>query len=403
MPPANSRPGSTLPAGRRTPSRRPGEPTVWAGLGRPLQVLAGVILAAGVVVIVNGAQTLIANVVSVLLLFVFATILALVLTPVVDHMQKLRWLRSHRGVCALIVWLVILGAIVGVGVITVPRLVDEAHNLPQLADRVQSELDSRGLHVSLSSLRQGGGGFDLTSAFGIVSSVVGRVADVVLVAVLSVYLLVEGRQIVASLRRLFPAHERAFDFVTVATGSTLGMYVRGQLLMSTLMGTYTAGALSLLGVHYALVIGAAAFILEFVPILGTVISMTLAVGVALLQSPTLGLLTAVVGLVGHSLDAYVVGPRVNGRVVKLHPLVAMAALLVGAQVAGVLGALFSVPVAAIVNIFLGAAYRARRGEEAMSTSGDGDVEVDTLPRLGDEISAVPAAEAPAAKGRHARA
>jgi predicted PurR-regulated permease PerM len=66
----------------------------------------------------------------------------------------------------------------------------------------------------------------------------------------------------------------------------------------------------------------------------------------------------------------------------------MAALLIGAEAAGILGAVFAVPLAAMANIFLGAFYRSRRGSEAMTTAKDGAVEVESLPRLGEEISAV---------------
>jgi hypothetical protein len=83
-----------------------------------------------------------------------------------------------------------------------------------------------------------------------------------------------------------------------------------------------------------------------------------------------------------------VGPRVNAHVVRLHPLVALAALLFGAELGGILGALFAVPVAAVVNIFLGAFYRSRRGEEPFSTAENTVVDMDSLPRLGDEIKHV---------------
>ena len=98
--------------------------------------------------------------------------------------------------------------------------------------------------------------------------------------------------------------------------------------------------------------------------------MALAVLVALVQSPALALFAGGIGLAGHAIDAYLLGPRIYGRVTRLHALVAMAALLVGAELAGVLGALFAVPIAAVGNIFLGALYRARRGEEPMSTTAE---------------------------------
>ena len=158
--------------------------------------------------------------------------------------------------------------------------------------------------------------------------------------------------------------------------------------MCALIGVYTGLAMTILGVHYAVLLGLAAFLLEFVPIAGAVIGMALAVVVALLQSPVLALFAAAAGLLGHALDAYLVGPRVQGRVTRLHPLVAMAAVVLGAELAGILGALFAVPMAAMANIHLGALYRGRRGQEALSTHPDGALAMDRLPRLGDEIGGV---------------
>jgi hypothetical protein len=78
---------------------------------------------------------------------------------------------------------------------------------------------------------------------------------------------------------------------------------------------------------------------------------------------------------------------VTGNATRIHPLVAMAALLVGAELGGILGALFGVPIAALLNVFLGALYRARRGEEApLSASPSGEVHAEALPRLSEEIS-----------------
>jgi predicted PurR-regulated permease PerM len=158
--------------------------------------------------------------------------------------------------------------------------------------------------------------------------------------------------------------------------------------MSLLIGTYITAAMAILGVHYAILLGVAAAILELVPLVGAVIAMALAVVVALLQSPGLGIAVAAVGLIGHALEAYVVGPRVSGRVTRLHPLVAMAALLIGAEVGGILGALFGVPIAAIANIVLGAAYRSQQGEAPLTTHARGKIKADSLPRLGDEIGGI---------------
>jgi predicted PurR-regulated permease PerM len=357
----------------------------WHHLVGPTRVLVWLLIALSVVSLYHGAEFLVVHVFSVLLVFIFAAVVALVLTPVVDRMQRVPPFRWHRPSTVLALYLGVAGAVATSVTLVVPSIVRQAHQLPALATRLQTEMDRRGLHVNLATLRPHA---DIAAAVSVVSGVVSTVTGVVLVVVISIYLLVEGRVLIATLRNLFPQRVRAFDFTVLAVGATIGAYVRGQLLMSLLMGVYTGATMTLLGVHYGVLIGVAAFFLEFIPVIGAVVAMTLAVVIALLQSPVLAVLATLVGVLGHALDAYVIGPRVNGRVTKLHPLVAMAALLVGAELGGILGALFAVPVAAIANIFLGALYRSRRGDEALSTQRDGAVTIDSLPRLGEEIGGV---------------
>lgn len=194
--------------------------------------------------------------------------------------------------------------------------------------------------------------------------------------------------LIASIRRLFAGREEVYDFTLLAVGTTVGQYARGQLLMSVVMGLYTGLTMTIIGVPYAVVLGVLTFFLEFLPLIGAPIGMGLAVIIALaFKGPVVGLLAAVAGLGGHAIEAYIVGPRVTGSATRIHPLVAMAALLIGAELGGILGALFGVPVAALLNVFLGAFYRARRGDEApLSASPTGEVHAEALPRLSEEIS-----------------
>jgi predicted PurR-regulated permease PerM len=105
------------------------------------------------------------------------------------------------------------------------------------------------------------------------------------------------------------------------------------------------------------------------------------------KGPVVALFALAIALGGHAIEAYILGPRVTGSATRIHPLVAMAALLIGADLGGILGALFGVPVAAVLNVFLGALYRARRGDEApLSASPSGEVHAEALPRLSEEIS-----------------
>lgn len=356
-------------------------------MGRPLQVLVWIAGTVGLVVIYSGASGLIGHIFSVMLLFLFAAIVALILNPAVDLLQRAPLLRRHRFVAVLGLYLVLFAAIGLVIALVIPHLVSQARNLPQLVNQVERSLAEHGVHVRLASLVPSTGGL-VGNAVKVVASVATTLANIVLVVVISIYLLIDGRGLVGTLRNIFPDHTRRFDFVVVAAGSTMAAYVRGQAILSVIIGAYTALALTLIGVHFAIVIGVGAFLLEFVPIIGAVIAMAIGILVALLQGPLLAAEAGLVGVLGHALEAYIIGPRVAGHVTKLHPLVAMAALLIGAEVGGILGALFAVPLAAMANVFLGAFYRSRRGSEAMTTAEDGSLDVESLPRLGEEIDSV---------------
>ena len=369
----------------------------WRLLERPVRILVYLLIALTLVMLYHQTEFLVVHLFNVLLLFVFAAIIALLLTPLIDLMERLPIFKGRRVFAVLLLYVVIIGLIVGLMVLVTPALIYQAKQLPALESRalglvasLQDAIDRAGIPLKLS-LPSGSGGIStavLGSVLGILSGTVGTLVSVLLVIVISIYLLVEGRQLIASMRKLFPQHEQVYDFTLVAVGTTVGQYARGQLLMSFVMGTYTGLAMTIIGVPYAVVLGILTFFLEFLPLIGAPIGMGLAVIIALaFKGPFIGLLALIVALGGHAIEAYILGPRVTGSATRIHPLVAMAALLIGAELGGILGALFGVPVAALLNVFLGAFYRARRGEEApLSASPSGEVHAEALPRLSEEIS-----------------
>ena len=369
----------------------------WRGLEQPARVLIYLLIALSLVMLYHQSEYLVVRIFNVLLLFLFAAIIALLLTPLIDLMERLTVFKGRRILAVLLVYLIILGLIAGVIALVTPPLVGQAKQLPALESRVvaiitalQDAIDNAGipLKLSLPSNFSGISTAVLGSVFGILQGTLGTLINVLLVVVISIYLLVEGRQLIATLRKLFPGREEVYDFTLVAVGTTFGQYARGQLIMSLVMGTYTAVAMTLVGVPYAVVLGILTFFLEFLPLVGAPVGMGIAVLIALIfKGPLVALLALGVALGGHAIEAYILGPRVTGSATRIHPLVAMAALLIGAELAGILGALFGVPVAALLNVFLGALYRARRGEEApLSASPSGEVHAEALPRLSEEIS-----------------
>src|SRR2546423_8562804 len=369
----------------------------WRHLERPVRILVYLLIALTLVMLYHQSEYLVVHLFDVLLLFIFAAIIALLLTPLIDRMEMLAIFKGRRVLAVLLLYVVILGLIAGVIALVPPALIGQAKQLPALEGRalafvrfLQDAIDSAGIPLKLS-LPTGTAGIStavLGSVLGILTGTLGTLINILLVLVISIYLLVEGRQLIASMRKLFPGREDVYDFTLLAVGTTFGQYARGQLTMSLVMGTYTGIAMTVIGVPYAVVLGILTFFLEFLPLIGAPIGMGLAVLIALVfKGPLVALFALAAAVGGHAIEAYILGPRVTGSATRIHPLVAMAALLIGAELGGILGALFGVPIAALLNVFLGAFYRARRGEDTpLSASPSGKVHAEALPRLSQEIS-----------------
>jgi len=371
-----------------------------ARLERPLRILIYLLIALAIVELYRQASTLVLQLTNIALIFMFAAVIAMLVTPIVDRVQGIPVLRGRRGFAVLVLYGAILILVGGAAALLTPTVVADASKLgqqvPAIEEAAQHALDSaeaslRAFGINLSYRIPRGGaslGGDISSAsLTSIGGIVSPVVNTLLVIVVSIYLTSQGRELVATARKLFPAQERVFDFTMLAVGAAVAAYVRAQLLMSLLMGLYTGITLSLLGVHYAAALGVAVFFLEMLPLVGAPIGFLLAIAVAATQSLPLAIAATVVSLVGHAIEAYILGPRISGKVTRIHPLAAMGALLIGAELGGILGALLAIPVAVIGNIFLGAVYVSSQGRDGLQIADTpGPVGVSDLPSLADQIS-----------------
>jgi predicted PurR-regulated permease PerM len=137
----------------------------------------------------------------------------------------------------------------------------------------------------------------------------------------------------------------------------LGGYLRGQLTLALIIGVLAGVGTALLGLPYAVVLGVLAGLFELVPMFGPILSVIPAVMVALFMPFPTVIWVLLFFLAIQQIENNVLAPRISGHAVGLHPLGAMFALLAGFQLAGLLGGLFAVPVAGVLWVLLGAAYR----------------------------------------------
>src|SRR6202158_4970358 len=371
-----------------------------AALARPLRIFIYLLIVLAIVELYRQASTLVLQLTNIGLIFMFAAVIAMLVTPVVDRIKVLPVLRGHRGAAVLGLYGAILIVIGGAAALLAPTVIADASKLGQrfaaiedaaqhLLENVQSSLRAFGINLDYKIPRGGAslGGDISPASLTRIGGLVSPLVNVLLVIVVSIYLTSQGRELVATARKLFPAQERIFDFTMLAVGAAVAAYVRAQLLMSLLMGLYTGITLSLLGVHYAAALGVAVFFLEMLPLVGAPIGFLLAIAVAATQSLGLAIEATAVSLVGHAIEAYILGPRISGKVTRIHPLAAMGALLIGAELGGILGSLLAIPVAVIGNIFLGALYVSSQGRDGLLIADTpGPVGVGDLPSLADQIA-----------------
>ena len=324
----------------------------------PLAILAW----AGVVILILWAAGYVARTI---LLLVIATLLAYALSPLVTLLERV----VPRFLAILLVYLIVLG---GIGTLlyfivrtTVDQIVSLSNYLGVALTPGQNGHPSA-LEQTLTSL--GISQDQITAARSqivnqaeglagnivpVLTGVVGAALDIILVAVMSVYLLIDGKRVVNGLRQSMPRRQRGrIRFLLDTLQRVVGGYIRGQLLLCGLIGLLVGAGMEIMGVPYALLLGVLAFVLEFIPVLGTLVSGVICVLFALTKGWLLAIVVLVYFVVVHVIEGDVVGPRIVGKAIGLHPLVSLDALIAGGELFGIWGALFASPVAGVLQAFL---------------------------------------------------
>ena len=183
----------------------------------------------------------------------------------------------------------------------------------------------------------------------------------IFVLVLALYITQDSERILRYLVGFMPQQRQAQMREMLGTiGDRLGGWLRGQIALSAIIGTVTFVGLSLIGVNYAVLLALIAAVGEAIPLIGPIISAVPAVIVAFFQSPLQGFLTLGLYILIQQLENNLIVPKVMERAVALHPLAVMVALLAGAELLGVTGAILSVPVAAALSVVVQEVRRLQR-------------------------------------------
>jgi len=178
-----------------------------------------------------------------------------------------------------------------------------------------------------------------------------------MVLFLAGYIVVDRRRLAEGLVRFVPrARRERVAHIGSEVLRRMGGYIRGQVIVSAIGALILWIGLAVIGFEAPLLIGVLAGALNFVPYLGSSVSLVLALLLALNGSLFTIVGVAVVFGIEQFLEGHFLVPYFTGRQVELHPLVVLVALIVGANLAGILGALVAVPIAAGIDAILLEAY-----------------------------------------------
>lgn len=298
---------------------------------------------------------------DVLVILLFAIIIASAISPFAN------WLDSKgfpRLLGVLLLFLSILGLLILFFSLIIPFVSEEISQLtvalPQIVINVSSSLEKaqnaspkfldfisemqnalEGLSSYLQQAAQ--------SIVGMVVNIFGGIMSFIAIIIISFYLSVTKKGIENFLGSVVPEKYEGYA-VSLWKRSEIkvGQWLQGQLLLALVVGLVVYVGLSLMGIRFALVLGILAMLLEVVPMIGPVLAAIPAVFFAFLQAPTLGLWVILFYIIVQQLENHILVPLVFGKTIGLNPVVVVIALLIGSQLAGVLGAILAVPVATII-------------------------------------------------------
>ena len=320
--------------------------------------------------------------VDAILILLLSMAIAFLVTPAVNVLVKNGFPRLLAAFC---VYVVVLAILVGLFYELVFSLIQQVqavsdtvvaffNNLPGWYGQVYSFLLKQGIpqtniDAAVNQIRDQAVTFArsaATNALNILFILSNLFINIALVTVLSFYLTLDGKRIRDSIISIAP--KRSLSNVLLfedALNRVVGNYIRGQLTLALIIGI-CAGTICLvtgLG-NYALIVGVLGFLFETIPMVGPFLASIPAILLSLLLPDPFPRTFWIIALfiIVQMLESNVLGPRIVGHAVGLHPVAAIMALLVGAKMFGALGALLATPVVAVSWVVIASIYRSARGE-----------------------------------------
>jgi predicted PurR-regulated permease PerM len=363
---------------------------------RTILATVGIVLATALLLLLIRATS------QVLTWMAIAAFFAVAFYPAVNWLEaRARWIR--RSMATLLVFFLVLFAIIGLVSLFIVPLAREATRLAgQVPDLVREAQAGRGPVGSLLErfhgldyLRQHqdtlqsyvtslGGGL-----LGVVQGTAASIAAAVTIFVLAYLMVLEGPKIVTGTLALFsPPRSARIERVGTACARTITGYITGNLLISVIAGTLTYLVLLVLGMPYAGLLALFVGFADLIPLVGATLGAVVVAIAGFTQDVRTGVIVVVFYVLYQQVENHLLQPLIFSRTVQINPLTALAAILVFTSLSGLLGALFAIPLAAMIQIVLRDIWAHRRGRP-LDELGGGPPEPPVTSRTPPAVEATP--------------
>jgi predicted PurR-regulated permease PerM len=328
-----------------------------------------------VIIVVSMSGFLLSNI---MVPFVIGAILAYFMQP------SMRWLVKKgvpRAAGAAILLALIMGVLLGAVAFAAPIILTEIADLlqraPQILTQIKEVLGERSPSVFRSASEQTEELLSdaataasenreevLAGLYAGVSGLTQLVLFWVVMPVVAFYLMMDWERLIETLDDAIPRHHMTtVRSLAADVDATLAGFVRGQALVCVILATYYATVLLLVGLNYGFAIGVTSGLISFIPYVGAILGGALAIGVAtwhFWSEPYLIMAVVALYAFGQMLEQQILVPKLIGDSVKLHPVWLIFAVLASGSLFGFVGALLSVPLAAVLGVLVRHAYRRYR-------------------------------------------
>lgn len=312
---------------------------------------------------------LIRNVLGMLFIAIF---LAVALGPVVEVFVRLK---LKRSMAILVTYLLLLATIFGLGLLVVPPIVNGVNNFVNDVPHYVQDLrnsrtfrkydDKYKITPKLEKQAQKLPSHLSDAASGlrdVTVGVFGTVVELVTILVMAFFLLLDGRRILEFVfKEIGPEHGARFERISEDVYTAVAGYVAGNLLISVIAGVSSYVVMSLLNIPFAVPLAVLVGFFDLIPLVGsTIAGAVVGIVAAIVGFPGKLIIWVVFLIVYQQVENNVIQPVVYRRTVAIHPLIVIVAVLIGASLLGVLGALLAIPIAATVQIVVKELWQYRR-------------------------------------------